>query len=211
MDVLAVGEEMGRDGDGGVLVVVAVLVAVVVVAVAAAAAAGVGEAAAVTAAAVVVVVGVAAVVALADGGRRDCIEASWGGETRGGIVGAGGVVVDGPIFEVGEDSRMRTFVDHGRNRKRRQRSGVVAGQGAWMGACRCGREIGRGGFDGVVADAHTVVVGSLSGRLDVEASIVDCFSSYLTASVVTERPLGFGLFLGAMRLVSRAPGSRCLS
>ena len=210
MDVLVVGEEMGRDGDGGVLVVVAVLVAVVVAAVAAAAAAGVGEAAAVTAAAVVVV-GAAAVVALADGGRRDYIEASWGGETRGGIVGAGGVVVDGPIFEIGEDSRRRTFVDRGRNRKRRQRSGVVAGQGAWMGACRCGREIGREGFDGVVADVHTVVVGSLSGRLDVEASIVDCFSSYLTASVVTERPLGFGLFLGAMRLVSRAPGSRCLS
>lgn len=60
--------------------------------------------------------------------------------------------VGGPTFEIGEDSCMGTFVDRGQNRKRRWRSGVVAGQGAWMVAYRCGREIGREGFDGVVAD-----------------------------------------------------------
>lgn len=156
MDVLVVGGEMGRDGDGGVVVIVVV----VVVAAAAVVAVVDGEAAAAGAAAVLVVVGVAVVAAVAGGGTRDCIEASWGGGMREGIVEAGGAVVDGPTFEIGEDKRTGTFVDRGRNRKRRQRSGVGAGQGAWMAACRCGRVIGREGFDGEVAGVYMVVVGS---------------------------------------------------
>ena len=34
------------------------------------------------------------------------------------------------------------------------------------------------------------------------------FASYLTAYVVTEQPLGFGLFVGAKRLVFHAPDSK---
>ena len=79
-----------------------------------------------------------------------------------------------------------------------------------MVACRCGREIVHEGFDGVVVavDVSKLAVGSSFGRLDVEAEIVGCFSSCLTAGVVTERPLGLGLFLGGMRLVVHARGSR---
>ena len=168
VDVLVVGEVIGKGG--GVAVAVAVAAAVAAAAVAAAAVAvavAVAVAAAAAAAAVVVVVGVAAVVG---DGRRDYSEADWGGGTRGGIVEVGGVGVDGPTSEIGEDNRMGTFVDHGRNRKKRETSGVVAVQGAWMVACRCGREIGREGFGGgVVADVSKLAVGSSSGRLDVEA------------------------------------------
>ena len=173
VDVLVVGEVIGKGGGVAVAVAVAAAVAAAAVAAAAVAAAAVvvvvvgGAAAVVAAAVVVVVVGVAAVVG---DGRRDYSEADWGGGTRGGIVEVGGVVVDGPTSEIGEDNRMGTFVDHGRNRKKREKSGVVAVQGAWMVACRCGREIGREGFGGVVvADVSKLAVGSSSGRLDVEA------------------------------------------
>lgn len=105
MRVLVAGEVIGRGG-GAVVAIVAVVAAVVVV---------------------VVVVGVAAVVG---GGRRDCIEVGWYGETRGGTVEVEGVEVGGPTFEIGEGSRMEKFVDRGRNRKKRWKSGVVAGQGA---------------------------------------------------------------------------------
>ena len=118
-------EAIGKDGGGVVVLVVVVAVGV-----------GVG-------------VVVAAVVG---GGTTDCIEANWGDGTREGTVEAEGVGVGGPTFEIGEDNCMGTFVDRGQNRKRRWRSGVVAGQGAWMVANRCGREIEREGFDGVVAD-----------------------------------------------------------
>ena len=209
MDVLVAGEAIGRGG--GVVAVVAVEVAVAdvaaaaaVVAVAAAAAAAVAAAA--TVVAVVVDVGVAAFV---DGAKKGCNEAGWGDETPLGSVEVGGVGVDGPTIEIGEHSRMGMSADHGRSRKMRRRSGVVAGQGAWMVACRCAREIGRGEFDGVVvADGRMRAVGSSFGRLDVVAMIAGCFSSCLTAGVGTEQALGFGQCLGAMR---HAPGSRARS
>ena len=130
-----------------------------------------------------------------------CVAPIWGF----GVVGGGGG--DGPIIEIGEHSRMVMFADHGRSRKMRRRSGVVAGQGVWMVACRCAREIGRGESDGVVvvADGSMRAVGSSFGRLDVVAKIAGCFSSCLTAGVGTEQALGFGQSLGAMR---HAPGSR---
>lgn len=156
-DALVADEEIERGvGDGGV-VVVAVAVEVEV---------GVVVAAAV--AAVVVVEGAAAV----GGGRRGCIEAGWCGGTKGGIVEVVGVRVGDPTFETAEDSRMGTFVDRGRDRKKRWRGGVVADQGAWMVACRCGRGMGRESFDVVVVAAAGVsklVGGSSAGRLDVEA------------------------------------------
>lgn len=124
MDALAVGEETGR-GVGGGDVAVAVGTAEVGIEVETAAA----VVAVVDVAAVVVVVGDAAVVG---GGRRDCIEAGWVGGTRGGIVEVAGVGVGGPTFEIAEDNRIATFADRGRDRKRRWRSGVVAGRGAWM-------------------------------------------------------------------------------
>ena len=131
-----------------------------------------------TAAAVVVDVGVAA---FADVAKKGCNEAGWGDETQLGSVEVGGVVADGPIIEIGERSHMGMFADHGRSRRMRRRSGVVAGQGVWMVACRCAREIGRGESDGVVvvvvvvADGSMRAVGSSSGRLDVVAKIVGCF------------------------------------
>lgn len=202
MDVLVADEVRGM---GDVVVVVAGVVAVVV-----------GGAVTVGGVVMVVVV-VGAVVVVGDvavvgGGRKDCIEAGWRGGTRGGIVeveveGVGG---DDPTFAVAGDSRMGTFVDRGQNRKTRQRSGVVAAQGAWMAACRYGRqEIAREGFDGVVVvvDASRLAVGSSFGRVDVGALNAGYFSLCLAANVVIERPLGFGLFPEAMRLVPHAPGS----
>lgn len=155
MDVLVVGEVTGM---GGGVVVVAVVVAVVVVG--AVIVVGVGIV-------VVVVVGDEAIVG---GGRMGCIEAGWRGGTRGGMVEVGGVGVDDPTFGMEVDSRMGMFVDRGRSRKKRQRSDVVAGQGAWTAAYHYGREIAREGFDGaVVVDVSKLAVGSSFGRLDVEA------------------------------------------
>lgn len=153
MGVLVAGEEVGRGG-GDVAVAVAVVV---------------GAAVAVEVAVAVVVAGAAAAVG---GGRRDYNETDWGGGTRGVIVEVGDVGVDGPRFEIGEDSRMGMFVDRGPNKTRKWRGGVVAGQGAWMVPCRCGREIGREGFDGVVVvvvDVGKLSVGSSFERVDVEA------------------------------------------
>ena len=210
MDVLVVGEVIGM---GAVVVMVAVAVAVVV-------------AGAVVVVGAVIVVGVVIVaivvgdVGVVGGGRKDCTEAGWRGGTRGGIVGVEGVGVDDPTFGIGEDSRMGTFVGHGRNRKMRQRSGAAAAQGARTAACRYVREIAREGFDGVVVGGAAVVVvvavavvsrlavGSSFGRLDVVALHVGCFSSCLAANVVIEWPMGFGLFPEAMRLVPHAPGSK---
>ena len=195
MDFLVADEEIGRGvGDGGVAVVAVVV--------------GVGVAAVVAAAVAAVVVGGAAAVG---GERRDCIEAGWCGGTKGGIVEVVGVRVGDPTFEIAEDNRMGTFVDRGRDRKRRWRGDVVAGQGALMVACRCGRGMGRESFDVAVvaaADVSKLVGGSSVARLDVEALIAGWFASCSTASVGTERPLGFALFLGAMRQVSHAPGAR---
>lgn len=154
VDVLVVREVIGVGGGGVVVVVVAVLAVAVVVDVAAAAA----------------VVEVAA--AVVGGGWRGCIEAGWGGGTRGEIVEVEVVGVGGPTFEVGEDSRMETFAGRDQNRKRRWRSDVVVGQDAWMVERRYGREIVREGVDGVVvvvAGAGKLAVGSSFGRLDVEA------------------------------------------
>ena len=162
-DALVADEEIGRGvGDGGV-VVVAVAVEVEV---------GVVVAAAV--AAVVVVEGAAAV----GGGRRGCIEAGWCDGTKGGIVEVVGVRGGDPTYETAEDSRMGTFVDRGRDRKKRWRGGFVADQGAWMVACRCGRGMGRESFDVVVvvvvvvvaaAGVSKLVGGSSAGKFDVEA------------------------------------------
>lgn len=101
MGVLVVGEVIERGG-GAVVVIVAVVAVVVVV------------------------------VAVVGGGRKDYIEAGWGGETREGTVGVEieRVGAGGPTIEIEEDRRMGKFADHGQNRKRRWKSGVVAGQGA---------------------------------------------------------------------------------
>ena len=124
-------------------------------------------------------------------------------------VEVGGVGADGPIIEIGEHSRMGMFADHVPSRRMRRRSGVVAGQGVWMVACRCAQVIGRGESDGVVvADGSMRAVGSSFGRLDVVAKIAGCFLSCLTAGVGTEQALGFGQSLGAMR---HAPVSRARS
>ena len=76
-----------------------------------------------------------------------------------------------------------------------------------MVACRCEREIGREGVD-AAAGVGKSAVDSSSGMLDVEGEIADYSSRCSAASVVTERPWGFGRFLEAMRLASHAPGSR---
>ena len=216
MDVLVAGGAIGRGGGvvavevvaADVAVAAAAAAAVVVVAVVAAAA-GAGAAAVAAAAAVVVVVDDVGVAAFVDGAKKGCNEAGWGDETPLGSVEVGGVGVDGPTTEIGEHSHMGMSADHGRSRKMRRRSGVVAGQGAWMVACRCAREIGRAEFDGVVvADGSMRAVDSSFGRLDVVAKIADWFSPCLTAGVGTEQALGFGQFLGAMR---HAPGSRARS
>lgn len=202
MDVHVAGEAIGRGG--GVVAVEVADVAAAAAVVAAAAEAAAVVAAGATAAAVVDV-GVAAFVDVAKKGYN---EAGWGDETQLGSVEVGGVGADGPIVEIGEHSRMGMFADHGRSRRMRRRSGVVAGQGVWMVACRCAREIERGESDGVVADGSMGAVGSSFGRLDVVAKIAGCFLSCLTAGVGTEQALGFGQSLGAMR---HAPGSRARS
>lgn len=129
----------------------------------------VGVVVAAAVAAVVVVEGAAAV----GGGRRGCTEAGWCDGTKGAIVEVVGVRVGDPTFETAEDSRMGTFVDRGRDRKKRWGGGVVADQGAWMVACRCGRGMGRESFDVVVvvaaAGVSKLVGGSSAGRFDVEA------------------------------------------
>ncbi len=154
MGALVVGEEIGKEGgDGGVEVAVAAAVA------------GVAAGVAAGAAAAVVAVGFVAVVG---GGRRDYTEAGWVGGTIEGIVGAADVEVDGPTFEIEKGNRMGTVVDRGRDRKTRWKGGVVADQGAWMVACRCGQEIGSEVCDAVVA-VNKLAVGSSFGRLDVEA------------------------------------------